>query len=67
MSKTIIIKSVSTEDVKIAQKALETIGFKTIKEEDNYEAYWIKLEVPEQYSHIDVVVEEIHRNRRIIT
>ncbi len=46
------IRSVSTQDVKVAQKVLESIGFKTIKEGDCCEAYWVDLEVPEKYQHI---------------
>lgn len=45
----IIIRSTSTNDVKIAQKALENIGFKTIKEFDNVEAYNIILSVPSEH------------------
>lgn len=66
------IRSVSTQDVKIAQKALESIGFKTIKEGDCCEAYWVDLEVPEKYQHIDCVVKEgvpgmTEKERRIQT
>jgi len=63
----ISIRSTSTEDVKIAQKALESIGFKTVKEGDCCEAYWVDMEVPEEHAHIDVVVQEMNRKRRIMT
>jgi len=43
------IRSIITEDVKIAQKALESIGFKTIKEGDASDAYWIDMSVPDKY------------------
>jgi len=49
MVNTIIIRSVSTTDVKIAQKALESIGFKTIKEFDTAQSYNIELNVPNKY------------------
>lgn len=51
MKNEIEIRSISTEDVKIAQKALETIGFKTIEEGNCAEEYRIKLSVPEKFSH----------------
>lgn len=47
----ITIRSVSTHHVKIAQKALETIGFQTVKEGDCIEAYWVELSVPEKFAH----------------
>jgi len=49
MVNTIIIRSTSTTDVKIAQKALESIGFKTIKEFDTVQSYNIELNVPNKY------------------
>jgi hypothetical protein len=45
------IRSVSTKDVKIAQRALETIGFKTVKEGDAVDAYWAEMSVPEKFAH----------------
>src|SRR3990167_478081 len=45
------IRSVSTQDVKIAQRALETVGFMTVKEGDCVEAYWVELSVPEKFAH----------------
>lgn len=45
------IRSVSTKDVKIAQRALESIGFKTVKEGDCVEAYWVEMSVPETFAH----------------
>lgn len=57
------------EDVKIAQKALKLIGFKTLNEEDAVDAYWIEFRVPEKYQHIDCVVKEGYslKERRIVT
>ncbi len=64
----IVIRSTFTKDVKIAQKALENIGFITLKEEDYYETYWVKMEVPEKYAHIDVNIKDMKgKERRIIT
>ena len=54
----ISLRSTSTEDIKITQKALESIGFKIIREGDNCEAYYIELKVPEKYQHITCVVWE---------
>ena len=45
----ITIRSTSTEDVKIAQKALETIGFITVKEYDTVESYNVEMSVPDKY------------------
>ncbi len=45
------IRSVSTQDVKIVQRALETIGFKTMREGDCAEAYWVNMTVPEKFAH----------------
>lgn len=45
------IRSISTQDVKIAQRALESIGFKTIKEGDAVDAYWVDMSVPEKFAH----------------
>lgn len=58
----ITIRSVSTEDVKIAQIALETIGFKTIKEGDAVDAYWVTMSVPEnsKFSHGECNVKLKH-------
>lgn len=56
MKSTIEIRSVSTEDVKIAQKGLETIGFKTIEEGDAIDAYWVRLYVPEKFSQGECIV-----------
>ena len=50
------IRSVSTQDVKIAQRALETIGFKTVKEGDCVEAYWVELKVPKKFAHGECTV-----------
>ena len=50
------IRSVSTQDVKIAQRALETIGFKTVKEGDCVEAYWVELTVPKKFAHGECTV-----------
>lgn len=49
MVKVIEIRSIITNDVKIAQKALETIGFKTKDEGDSIDAYWVKLFAPYKY------------------
>ncbi len=51
MQKEIEIRSVSTVDVKIAQKALEKIGFKMFDEGDCIEVYWVRMTVPEEFSH----------------
>ena len=56
MKNTIEIRSVSTEDVKIAQKALEMVRFKTIEEGDAIDAYWVRLSVPEKFSHGECTV-----------
>lgn len=45
------IRSTITHDVKIAQAALETIGFKTLKEGDAIDAYWVEMTVPEIFAH----------------
>lgn len=50
------IRSVSTEDVKIAQKGLETIGFKIVEEGDAIDTYWVKLSVPKKFSEGECVV-----------
>lgn len=47
----ITIRSVSTQDVKIAQRALETIGFQTVQEGDCIDAYTVELSVPEEFAH----------------
>jgi len=52
------IRSISTQDIKVAQKALELIGFETIDEGDSSDAYWIHLKVPEKYQHITCTVWE---------
>lgn len=54
----IVIRSVSTVDVKIAQRALEKIGFKTVTEGDAIDAYWVRLSVPEnsEFSHGECTV-----------
>lgn len=56
MKNEIEIRSVSTEDVKIAQKALEMIGFKTVEEGDCIDAYWVRLSVPEKFSRGECMV-----------
>lgn len=56
MKNEIEIRSVSTSDVKLAQKALETIGFRTIEEGDAVDAYWVRLSVPEKFSKGKCVV-----------
>ena len=56
MKNVIEIRSVSTEDVKIAQKALETVGFKTIEEGDAVDAYWVRLSVSEKFSQGECTV-----------
>ena len=69
MKSNIHLRAISTEDVKIAQKALESIGFKTTSEGDAVDAYWVDMCVPEEYSHIDCVVKEGYdlKERRIVT
>lgn len=51
------IRSISTQDVKIAQRALETIGFKTIKEGDAVDAYWVDMTVPKKFDHGECTVK----------
>jgi hypothetical protein len=45
------IRSISTKDVKIAQVALESIGFVTTREGDAVDAYWVEMSVPEKFAH----------------
>ena len=56
MKHTIEIRSISTEDVKIAQKGLEMVGFKTVEEGDAIDAYWVRLSVPEKFSQGECIV-----------
>lgn len=51
------IRSTSTQDVKIAQRALETIGFKTVTEGDSVEAYWVEMTVPKKFAHGECTVK----------
>ncbi len=51
------IRSTLTTDVKIAQRALETIGFKTVKEGDAVDAYWVDMTVPEKFAHGECTVK----------
>lgn len=51
MTETIHIRAISTRDVKVVQKALETIGFKTVKEGDAVDAYWVEMEIPVAYEY----------------
>lgn len=53
MGRTITIRSVSTEDVLIAQAALEKLGFKTLHEMDVVDAYVVIMSVPEEHAHIE--------------
>lgn len=57
MKNIIEIRSVSTADVKIAQKALKTVGFQTVEEGDAIDAYWVKLSVPERFSQGECMVK----------
>ena len=59
MANTITLRGVSTEDALIAQAALETLGFKTVREFDSIEAYIVQMLVPEKYAHIIKEVEMI--------
>ena len=54
---TLTLRGVSTDDALIAQAALETLGFKTLREFDTSEAYIIEMEVPEKYAHITKEIE----------
>lgn len=68
MSCTITIRSVSTQDVKIAQRALETVGFETMREGDAVDAYWVELSVPKKFSHGECVVSlGIDEQKRDVT
>ena len=57
MKKEIEIRSISTADVKIAQQALESIGFSIIEEGDCVEAYWVRMYVPPEFSQGKCVVK----------
>lgn len=55
------IRSILVQDVKIAQIALESVGFQTVKEGDAVDTYYVEMSVPEKFAHGECKVTVLYR------